>query len=108
MEAFFELSTYHDKQYNYPLLFTHPFFHTLLCMEQGRFPNRLRMYRRIFGYSQKKVARLLGFKTTAMISRWELGIALPTIPYVYRMSRLYQVLPHELYPMLWERSIVND
>lgn len=58
----------------------------------------------MFGYSQKKVARILGFKTTAMISRWELGNAMPTIIYAYQIARLYEVLPHELYPMLWDQS----
>lgn len=97
------LSTEMSLQYNSPSLLIFSFSHTLSCMEQGRFPNRLRMYRRMHGYSQKKVAKLLGFSTTAMISRWELGIALPTMHYTFHLAQLYQVLPHELYPRLWKK-----
>jgi transcriptional regulator with XRE-family HTH domain len=57
----------------------------------------------MYGYSQKTVARLLGFATTAMVSRWELGIAVPSLVQSYQLARLYQVMPHELYPSIWEQ-----
>lgn len=72
-------------------------------MEQGRFPNSIRMYRRMYGHSQKKVARLLGLATPAMLSRWELGMATPSLIQIFQLARLYQILPHELYPSLWEQ-----
>lgn len=77
-------------------------------MEQGRFPNSIRMYRRMYGYSQKKVARLLGLATTAMVSRWELGMALPSLIQTYQLARLYKVMPHELYPSLWNSNHAGD
>lgn len=54
-------------------------------------------------YSQKKVARLLGFHTTSTISRWEKGISTPHLMHVFRLARIYHTEPHELFPELWER-----
>jgi DNA-binding XRE family transcriptional regulator len=70
-------------------------------MEQGRFPNKLKRYRRIAGYSQKKVARVLGLADTSMISRWEQGAVLPSLLYTFKLSKLYHTLPHELFDLLW-------
>ena len=70
-------------------------------MEKGRFPNKLKKYRRCAGYSQKKLARLLGLSDTALISRWEHGIVLPQMRYVFRLSRMYHTLPHLLFEDFW-------
>ncbi|MBL7737799.1 MAG: helix-turn-helix transcriptional regulator [Chitinophagaceae bacterium] len=70
-------------------------------MEIRRFPNKLRSYRRCNGYSQKKVARMLGLADTSTLSRWEHGISNPGIVQVFRLARLYRTLPHVLYDELW-------
>jgi transcriptional regulator with XRE-family HTH domain len=70
-------------------------------MEKGRFPNKLKMFRRCHGYSQKKVARALGLADTSTISRWECGGAIPSTVQVFRLARIYQTLPHELFEELW-------
>ena len=70
-------------------------------MEISRFPNKLKTYRRCSGYSQKKVARILGFKDTSTLSRWEHGLTVPSIVQVFRLARIYRALPHELYDELW-------
>jgi transcriptional regulator with XRE-family HTH domain len=69
----------------------------------GRFPNRLKEYRRLAGLSQKKVARMLGYCDTSILSRWEHGIAIPGIVQAFRLSRIYNILPHELYGEVWKR-----
>lgn len=72
-------------------------------MEIGRYPNKLKMFRRCQGYSQKKVARMLGLADTSTLSRWEHGIALPSIMHVFRLAGMYQTLPHELFEELWDQ-----
>lgn len=72
-------------------------------MENSRIPNKLKMFRRSSGYSQKKVARMLGLSDTSTISRWEHGITVPTIGQVFLLCRIYRTLPHELFSELWHR-----
>lgn len=72
-------------------------------MENSRTPNKLKMFRRCSGYSQKKVARILGLADTSTLSRWEHGIAVPGLVQVFRLSRIYKTLPQELYDELWLR-----
>jgi transcriptional regulator with XRE-family HTH domain len=66
-----------------------------------RYPNKLKRYRRIAGHSQKKVARALGFADTSVISRWEHGALLPNLQQAFKLSQLYDVLPHLLFERLW-------
>jgi len=70
-------------------------------MEISRFPNKLKFFRRCSGYSQKKVARLLGHADTSSLSRWESGIVMPGIEQVFRLARIYHTHPHELFGSLW-------
>jgi transcriptional regulator with XRE-family HTH domain len=70
-------------------------------MELHTVPNKLKKYRRCAGYSQKKVARMLGLSDTSPISRWEHGAALPTIKYLFKLSQVYHTLPHVLFDALW-------
>lgn len=56
------------------------------------------------GYSQKKVARILSLADTSTLSRWEHGVALPGILQVFRLSRIYRTLPHDLYDELWHQA----
>ena len=61
------------------------------------------MFRRCSGYSQKKVARILGLADTSTLSRWEHGLAVPGLVQVFRLSRIYKTLPQELFDELWLR-----
>ena len=60
-------------------------------------PNRLRKHRRLMSYKQKDVAKLLGHKNTNRISRWEMGLALPSVINLIKLSIIYRTLPSELY-----------
>lgn len=61
------------------------------------------MFRRCSGYSQKKVARMLVLADTSTLSRWEHGVAVPGVVQVFRLSRIYHTLPHELFDGLWNQ-----
>jgi transcriptional regulator with XRE-family HTH domain len=71
-------------------------------MENCRFPNKLKKYRRLFCFSQKEVAAMLGLKDTSPLSRWEKGISLPNIIHLFRLSRIYKTMPSEMYFDLWQ------
>jgi transcriptional regulator with XRE-family HTH domain len=69
-------------------------------MEIRRFPNKLKMFRYCQGYSQKKVARLLGFSDTSTLSRWERGYSVPGLIQLLQLARIYHVEPQELFEQL--------
>ena len=71
-------------------------------MEQSRFPNRLKKFRRLFCFSQKQVASMLGLTDTSPLSRWEKGLLLPNIGHLFRLARIYKTMPNELYFDLWQ------
>jgi transcriptional regulator with XRE-family HTH domain len=71
-------------------------------MDNSRFPNRLKKYRRLFCLSQKEVATILGLKDTSPLSRWEKGLSLPNLVQLFRLARIYQAMPNELYFDLWQ------
>lgn len=92
----------------FPSLITFSIYSYTLLMEFGRYPNRLKRYRRIAGYSQKKVARLLGFLDTSSLSRWEHGITVPHIVNIFRLASLYHAKPEELYSELWDQIAADQ
>ena len=79
-----------------------------------RIYNNLYYYRRLWGYSLKDVAFLLGYKSTSVISRWEKGIEAPShanflaLAYIYRTpcEVLYQEYRSELIAPIHERENV--
>ena len=60
-------------------------------------PNGLRKFRKANGYSQKRVALLLGVRNTGMISRWERGSRLPSPVNMFRLAVLYGTMVDALY-----------
>jgi len=46
---------------------------------------------------------MLGLADTSTISRWEHGVAFPSIVQVFRLARIYNTLPHELFDELWKQ-----
>jgi hypothetical protein len=45
---------------------------------------------------------MIGLASSSALSRWERGQAVPGIVQVFRLARIYCVLPHELYEGLWK------
>ena len=70
-------------------------------MEISRFPNKLRSFRRTNGYSRKKVAKVLGYADTSVLSRWERGVALPGLLQTFKLARIYHTSPQILFNDLW-------
>jgi transcriptional regulator with XRE-family HTH domain len=76
--------------------------------------NNLYYHRRIWGYTLKDVAFLLGIASTSIISRWEKGIEAPShanfliLAYIYRTpcERLYWEYRQELIAPIHERELV--
>ena len=73
-------------------------------------PNSLRRYRKLSGYDQKDVARILGFKSSGRISRWENGMAVPSILNLIKLSVIYNTLMDALYIDLVRsmRKVITD
>ncbi len=69
-------------------------------------PNRLRMYRRIIGLSQKQVGERLGIDPD-WVSHWENGDTLPNLISAFRLASIYQVPVDTLFADLW-RKISED
>ena len=55
-----------------------------------RIPNNLRRCRKVRGFTQKRVAVILGLKSTAVISRWEKGLCLPETSNLGRLAGIYR------------------
>ncbi|MBS4064730.1 MAG: helix-turn-helix transcriptional regulator [Chitinophagaceae bacterium] len=72
-------------------------------MEISRYPNKLKLFRRCFGYSQKKVTQLLGLGDSSILSKWEHGLTFPSIEQTFRLAQLYETEPQQLFDALWER-----
>ena len=64
-------------------------------------PNTLREHRKRLGMTQKQVAELLETDSD-WISHWERGDALPSLVSAFKLSKLYKVSVHELFPDLVE------
>jgi len=62
-----------------------------------QFNNCLRKYRKASGLKQKDVARILGIKSIAMISRWEKGKCMPDCINMFKLAVLYQTMADALF-----------
>ena len=69
-------------------------------MQQRRYHNNLRRFRREKCLTQKEVAEILGLHNSAMISRWEKGSVMPETLSALKLSALYRtsvdVIYHDL------------
>jgi len=62
-----------------------------------RIPNLLRRYRKARGLNQKQAARILGIRSTSMISRWERGLGLPSSWNIFKLAVLYRTMADPLF-----------
>ncbi len=65
-------------------------------------PNTLRIHRKLSNLKQQEIADKLGLQSTDRISHWEKGLTYPHLINLFKLSAIYKVLPHELYPELLE------
>jgi transcriptional regulator with XRE-family HTH domain len=68
-------------------------------MEQSKklFPNKLRHYRREFGFKLKDVAYLIEVQNPADIGCWERGRKMPSTLNLLKLCALYRASPDFLY-----------
>jgi DNA-binding XRE family transcriptional regulator len=66
------------------------------------FPNTLRLHRKMMGYSQRQVARLLGLHDTVPVSLWEKGAKLPSTVNLIQLSLIYRTYPNQLYDNVFQ------
>lgn len=59
--------------------------------------NSLRKYRKMLGYSIKEVAWVLNIRCSNRLSRWEKGIATPSLKNAIKLGLLYHTLVEQLY-----------
>jgi transcriptional regulator with XRE-family HTH domain len=69
--------------------------------------NRLRTTRRKRGLSRKRLARLLGHKTTSQLCRWEQGTQVPTLARALLLSYLLQLPIEILFKGLWDELVTR-
>ena len=65
-------------------------------MNDYRGKNRLWSARKAAGLTQQQVAHILGYKSTAQISRWEKGLRLPNTVDLLKLSVIYHRLANDL------------
>ncbi len=61
--------------------------------------NTIREHRTRLGIRQLDVACHLGFNNTDRISKWEHGLAYPSVVNLIQMAKLFGVHAEELYPI---------
>lgn len=66
-------------------------------MNHKLIPNSLKKFRKIRGLKQKDVAKILGLKSTSMISRWEKGVCLPRPLTMFKLAILYRTMVDALF-----------
>ncbi|WP_290305758.1 helix-turn-helix domain-containing protein [Mucilaginibacter flavus] len=71
--------------------------------QQRKYPNRLRVVRQSKGYSQKKVAKMLGYKKTGLLSDWENEKSMPNATNLFKLCIIYNKATRELYPEYYQR-----
>ena len=68
-----------------------------------KIPNCLPKYRRQKGLTQKEVAKILGLKTSSIISKWERGFSFPSVPSLLKLSALYGRQAEALFLDLYQK-----
>gem|GEM_PF-3086313 len=66
--------------------------------------NNLWINRKQAGLGQKSVARLLGHRSRSVISEYEAGRLLPSLPTALKLAVLYNRPITELYPTLYRQA----
>ena len=61
-------------------------------------PNNLREYRLKAGLTQKEVAQKIGVNNEERVCHWEKGNNVPSMASLFKLSKLYKVIPAKLYP----------
>jgi transcriptional regulator with XRE-family HTH domain len=66
-------------------------------MKGKRIPNSLKKYRKQAGLKQKEVAKIIGLKSSSLISRWERGVCFPKPLNMFKLAILYHTMVDALF-----------
>lgn len=66
--------------------------------------NSLVFYRRRMGFSQKRVARMLGLRDASMVSHYEHGRCFPPLPMALGLEIILRVPVAFLFPALYDEA----
>lgn len=69
--------------------------------------NKLKELRLQKGLKQEQVAILLSLQCTNRICRWEHGASVPSVKNLFKLAKIYDVLPHAIYPDLFPENNHN-
>lgn len=67
-------------------------------------PNQVGLIRKLRGLNRKKVAILLGHKTTVTIGYWETGFKMPNLKNAIKLQILLKIKIDQLFPNLAEEA----
>ncbi|HTU44194.1 MAG TPA: helix-turn-helix transcriptional regulator [Bryobacteraceae bacterium] len=73
----------------------------------SKIKNRLALYRRRMGFSQRRVATLLGYGDSSTLSVYESGRSMPSLTVAFRLGIALRVPVEFLFPGLYE-SLRNE
>ena len=69
---------------------------------QGKIKNRIALYRRRMGLSQRRVATLVGYRDSSTLSVYESGRSMPSLVIAFRLGIVLRVPVEFLFPELYE------
>lgn len=77
-------------------------------MHSGLFalPDKIKELRKKSGYTQAELARKLGL-TRSSINSWEMGLSIPSTPYIIELSNLFGVSTDYLLGMENENMVIH-
>ena len=75
---------------------------TIMIQSKEKNKNNLVLYRRRMGFSQRKVARLLGLKDATLLCMYERGRVLPPLGAALALGVILRVPVEFLFPELYE------
>jgi transcriptional regulator with XRE-family HTH domain len=56
----------------------------------------------MLGLTLDILAKRIGLRSANRLSRWENGMATPSVENLFRLSIVFGLKPHELYSSLWD------
>ena len=68
------------------------------------YKNNLKQLRTQNNWIQNEIAVILSLQCTNRVSRWEQGTSLPNMINLFKLAKLFNVLPHEIYPDLFQEQ----
>lgn len=71
--------------------------------EKKYIPNKLKRCRKLSGYKQNQVSRLLGLKSAARLAKWEKGKSFPSVLNLLKLSALYSTLANDFYFEIYQK-----